>query len=156
MAENPSFALPASTNAGALPKGFGAWQNEKEPTGKFAWDGQVGGGSAQASKVKHGCLIQAHAARPGETYVITAQCVSRGHSSPTLLIRWQTAKERWTDESEDQTFTFNNPADQWQEAWGVATVPSGAGRIVILLNVTGQTSDEDVCWFDNLALYRVR
>jgi hypothetical protein len=28
--------------------------------------------------------------------------------------------------------------------------------LVVLLNVTGQTAEDDVCWFDNLGVYRLR
>ena len=40
--------------------------------------------------------------------------------------------------------------------FGVVTVPSDVGKLVILLNLTGQVEDADACWFDNLALYRLR
>ncbi|MBN1441326.1 MAG: hypothetical protein JXA90_01395, partial [Planctomycetes bacterium] len=45
--------------------------------------------------------------------------------------------------------------DEWQRAFGVVTVPPGAGKLVILLSVTGQAAEADVCWFDDLALYRL-
>ena len=31
----------------------------------------------------------------------------------------------------------------------------GVGRLIVLLNVTGQITDEDTCWFDNLGVYRL-
>jgi hypothetical protein len=37
----------------------------------------------------------------------------------------------------------------------VVTVPEGVGRLMVLLSVRGQVADGDVCWFDNLGVYRV-
>jgi hypothetical protein len=78
-----------------------------------------------------------------------------GATQASLVIRWQTAEERWTQEPLDQTFPFETGEGEWQQAFGVVTVPEGAGRLMVLLSVRGQRTDEDVCWFDNLGVYRV-
>ena len=111
--------------------------------------------SGRATKVKWGCFIQGLAVQPGEEYAIEASCRPRGHSQPTLVIRWQTAESRWTQEHLDQTFPFESGEGEWQSASGVVTVPEGVGRLIVLLNVTGQIADEDACWFDNLGVYRL-
>jgi hypothetical protein len=156
LARNADFAQPASQKDGALPAEFGAWQDEKAPPGKFAWDAGVGGGAGRAARVKSGCLIQSHPVKPGETYAVQADCLPRGASNPTLVIRWQTAEGRWTHEQDDRTFVFKPSGGEWRNGFGVVTVPLDVGKLVILLNVTGQVADTDVCWFDNLALYRLR
>ncbi|MCY2994654.1 MAG: hypothetical protein NTY19_43355 [Planctomycetota bacterium] len=156
LAKNADFRRPASPQAGTLPAEFGAWQDEKTSTGKFAWDAEVGDGSGRVTKVKWGCLIQSVAVQPGEDYAVDVTCRSRGRSQPTLVIRWQTAEERWTQEHLDQTFPFESGDGQWQPAFGVVTVPQDVGRLVVLLNVTGQITDDDACWFDNLGVYRLR
>ena len=92
----------------------------------------------------------------GDTYAVEAACLSRGASNPTLVVRWQTAEGRWTHESDDRTFVFRLGDGDWRSSFGVVTVPPGAGKLVILLNVTGQMAETDVCWFNNLSLYRVR
>jgi hypothetical protein len=51
---------------------------------------------------------------------------------------------------------FKPREGEWRKGFGVVTVPPDAGKLVVLLNVTGQVADKDVCWFDNLALYRLR
>lgn len=236
LARNADFSQPASTAPEALPAEFGVWQDERLAQGKFVWDPTVGGGAARASGVRRGCLIQAHAVEPGQTYAVQADCLDRGGTHPTLIVRWQTAQGRWTREAEDRTFTFKPTAAQatagpalheprpltpalspasggegsgqaaqrplrplrpanrgpvgpatvetgegksvqltdprrdsaaatarsesgtgeWRRAFGVVTVPGEVGRLVILLHVANQQSDPDTCWFDNLALYRVR
>jgi len=156
LARNADFKLPASPKAGALPAEFGAWQDEKAPTGKFAWDGGVGGGAARATRVKWGCFIQSVPANPGETYAVLANGLSRGQSQPSVVVRWQTAESRWTREPDDRTFAFTPATGEWRQAFGVVTVPPGAGKLVVLLHVTSQAADADICWFDNLAVYRLR
>jgi hypothetical protein len=156
LAHNADFANPASPKEGALPLEFSAWQDEKNPTGKFAWDAGVGGGAARATRVKWGCFIQSQPANPGELYAVQADCLPRGNSRPSLVVRWQTADSRWTREADDRTFAFKSQAGEWRQAFGVVTVPPGAGRLVILLNVNGQEMEADACWFDNLALHRLR
>lgn len=155
LAKNADFHQAASPQAGSLPAEFGAWQDEQTSTGKFAWDAEVGDGSGRAVKVKWGCFIQGLTVQPGEEYAIEVSCRPRGHSQPTLVIRWQTVESRWTQEHLDQTFPFESGGGQWQPAFGVVTVPEGVGRLMVLLNVTGQITDDDACWFDNLGVYRL-
>ena len=155
LALNADFSKPAGQGKGAMPAEFSAWQNEK--IGRFTWDASVGGGSACATAVKWGCLIQSIPVNPGELYAIQADCLPKGKSQPTLIVRWQTADGRWTEENQDRTFAFKPYQGEWQHAFGVVTVPpANVGRLVVLLNITRQESDNDMCWFDNLALYRLR
>jgi hypothetical protein len=93
--------------------------------------------------VKWGCLIQGLAVQPGESYAVEVTCRPRGRSQPTLVIRWQTAEGRWTQEHLDQTFPFESGDGQWQPAFGVVAVPQDVGQLVVLLNVTGQITDDD-------------
>ena len=104
LAKNPEFREPASPQAGSLPADFGAWQDEKTSAGQFTWDADVGDGSGRATKVKWGCFIQSLDVQPGEQYAIEVSCRSHGNTQPTLVIRWQTAESRWTQEQLDQTF----------------------------------------------------
>ncbi len=155
LERNPGFAHPSAEETRALPAEFGAWQDETTSSGKFTWDPSVGSGAGRATGVKWGCFIQSHDVKAGDTYAVEADGLSRGASNPTLVVRWQTAEGRWTHESDDRTFVFRPGAGDWRSSFGVVTVPPGAGRLVILLNVTGQIAETDVCWFDNLSLYRV-
>jgi len=155
LVENGDLAQPAGPQAEALPAHFSVWQDEKTAPGKFAWDNAVGGGSARASKVNRGCFLQAVPVRPGETLAVQAQCLPRGASNPSLIIRWQKEDGAWTQPQEDKTFLFKPGASEWRQAFGVVTVPSQAAKLLILLNVTSQLSDQDVCWFDNVELYRL-
>jgi len=106
--------------------------------------------------VKWGCFLQSHPVSPGDRHAVQADCLARGSSQPTLIVRWQTAEGRWIHEADDRKFGFKPREGEWRQAFGVVTVPPRAGKLVILLNVTGQLTEKDVCWYDNLALYRLR
>ncbi|HWQ92196.1 MAG TPA: hypothetical protein VN673_11035, partial [Clostridia bacterium] len=156
LARNGDFTRSAGPQSGALPAEFSAWQHEKGPAGAFSWDAEVGDGAGCATRVQWGCLIQSYAVNPGEMYAVQADCLPRGKSMPTLVMRWQTAESRWTREPDDRTFAFQPQPGEWRRAFGVVTVPPGAGKLVVLLNVTGQDTDADKCWYDKLRLYRLR
>jgi len=154
LAVNPQFS-EGPVDKAKLPPGYTAWQDEKNPTGTFGWDSTIGGGAAKAVRVKWGCFLQSHPVEPGQRYAVQAECLAQGSTAPNLMIRWQTPEGKWTKWHEDQTFVFKNGPGQWRTAFGVVTVPQGVGRLLILLNVNGQLTDKDVCWFDNVALYRL-
>jgi hypothetical protein len=155
LARNPEFHEPAGALAESLPAEFGAWQDEKTSAGQFAWDAEVGDGSGRAAKVQWGCFLQGLEVQPGQRYAVEVSCRSQGNTQATLVIRWQTADTRWTQEQLDQTFPFETDEAEWQQAFGVVTVPEGVGRLMVLLSVRGQVADGDICWFDNLGVYRV-
>jgi len=142
-------------DGGTLPPGWSAWQDEKNPTGKFDWDEAVGSGAVRATKVAWGCFIQSITAAPGQVFVVQADCRARGTTIAGLTIRWQTGDSRWTHEVDDRPFTFQSADGDWKRAFGVVTVPPDAGKLVVLLDVRGQASDDDVCWFDNVEVYRL-
>ncbi len=138
-----------------LPPGWSAWQDEKHPTGKFDWVESTGNGAARAAKVAWGCFIQNITAAPGQIFVVQAACRARGATMPSLTIRWQTSDHKWTHEEDDRPFDFRPGAGDWRNAFGVVTVPSDAAQLVVLLDVRGQATEEDVCWFDNIEVYHL-
>lgn len=140
----------------SLPPGWSAWQDEKNATGRFAWDEGVGEGAVRATRVAWGCFIQGIEAAPGQVFVVQAECRARGSTEAGLTVRWQTSDHKWTREVDDRPFTFVRGTGDWKKAFGVVTVPLGAGRLIVLLDVRGQASDADVCWFDNVEVYRLQ
>lgn len=155
LARNPDLGAKAAD--GSLPDQFTTWQDEKSSTGSFAWDADVGGGSAKAVRVSNGVFLQRYPAAEGQTFAVAARCLRRGGSVCTLTVRWQRADGQWTRWEEDETFAFEPAAsaDGWEETFGVVTVPREAEQLVILLAVRNQATEDDVCWFDDVALYRL-
>lgn len=156
LAQNADFDRSVGNHEGALPADFRIWQDEKTSAGTFSWDREVGEGAARAAGVKWGCFLQSHQVKPGEIIAVRAGCLSRGSSKPTLVVRWQTAEGAWTRQSDDFTLVFKTGEDRWEEVFGVVTVPPEVGKLLILLSVTGQKTGADVCWFDNIEMYRLR
>jgi hypothetical protein len=142
---------------GRPPVGWNSWQRDGSK-GIFAWDretGAAGKGAARASRVADGCFLQSYKAVPGERYAVRAACKVHGAGNVRLRVRWQTAEGRWTAEAQDRLFYCEASPDNWRELFGVVEVPEGVGRLSILLGVGGQSTAEDVAWFDDVELYRL-
>ncbi len=153
LAINGNFAM--ADEKSHLPSGFSVWQDEKLPRGEFLFDQTIGNGSARAKMVKRGCLIQKHKAIPGERYYVSSMSLSKGNSVPTIMIRWQDTNEKWVHWNDDKIIAFQKPTSDWQQTGGVVEVPENTAYLVILLNVASQNNEQDVCWFDNLVLFKL-
>jgi hypothetical protein len=142
---------------GAAPAGWNTWQDAASK-GVFAWDRDTGNsakGSARATGVGGGCLLQAYMVKPGERYAVRAVRKLQGRGEAHLRVRWQTAEGTWTKESQDVLLYASGPRDQWIEMTGVVEIPEGVGRLLILLGIQGQASPDDAAWFDDVELYRL-
>ena len=139
------------------PAGWSTWQIP-EPAGVFAWDREVGAeasGSARATGVSNGCFIQSFDVQPGERYAIRVVGRVQGHGSVWVRARWQTPEGKWTLERQDRMFPPAKSEGDWRQMSGVVTVPDTVGKLVILLGVGGQTSTEDVAWFDDISVAKI-
>jgi hypothetical protein len=137
------------------PAEWGTWQDDKS-RGTFAWDGEAGSGgpgAARAAGVANGCFVQSYPATPGEVFAVAAARKLRGRGDAGLRARWQTAEGKWTAERQDVVIPAAGPRDAWVEILGVAEVPQGAEKLVLLLTVAGQDGTEDVAWFDAVRVY---
>jgi hypothetical protein len=144
---------------GGAPAGWHTWQTQGSQ-GTFTWDREQGGagkGAARAAGVGTGCFIQGCDVKPGERYAVKAFARRQGKGATSIRLRWQTAESGWTAEERDVMVLFDaaGAGDPWEAALGVAEVPEGAGKLIILLGVGEQPSTEDVAWFDDVALYRL-
>jgi len=69
------------------------------------------------------------------------------------MARWQTAEGKWTAEDRDVRLTpAPGAADpsSWREVTGLASVPAGAGQLVVLAGASGQQNQDDRVWFDDV------
>ncbi|MCX5683251.1 MAG: hypothetical protein NT049_06160, partial [Planctomycetota bacterium] len=153
---NGDFAKPApGEKKNSLPEAWGAWQDSKSK-GTFALDPDVGAaakGAARLSGMADGCFIQKIKAAPGKRFAIGAMRRIQGRGDALLIVRWQTADEKWIAEVKDVPLEAAGPRDAWGKAFGVAEVPEGAANLVILLLARGQLSADDVAWFDDVHVY---
>jgi hypothetical protein len=130
--------------------------------GTFRWDnstnhsGDKNSGAAQISGVENGCFIQHLAVKPGETYAVRAWVKQKGEVPGWIRVRWQTPDNKWTQESQDILMmpASKENAAGWREIAGLATVPEGVGRMVILLSASSQRQDDSV-WFDDAQTFKI-
>ena len=140
---------------GGPPAGWDTWQRETSE-GTFSWDRETDAtsdGSARMEGVVYGCFHQQqHPVLPGRRYAIRAVRRIEGNGVAFIRVRWKTADNDWTQEALDRLIFCPGPRDEWSELFGVAEVPDGVDRLVILLSVTDQRSSADIVWYDDVEL----
>ena len=147
----------ADWKEGGTPAGWHRWQ-EATSKGAFTWDRATGAaakGAARAANVANGCFIQSYPVEPGQHYAVRAVRRLQGRGDAWLRVRWQTPESRWTAVSQDKLIHAGGPRGEWAELFGVAVVPEGVGRLVLLLGAAGQATPEDVAWFDDVEVHRL-
>jgi len=140
---------------GKAPPGWSFWQAAEG--GRPGWDREVGHdapGSGTLIAIDNGCLIQSIEVQPGEAYGVSAWRRIQGEGSATIRVRWQTPEGKWHAEQLDKLLGSSAPADEWGRVAGMVTVPDGAGKLIVLLGASGQRSEDDVIWWDDVAVLR--
>ena len=146
-----------SRGSGTVKLRHTCWWCCNSSTGTFTWDRETGSkapGSARAAKVSNGCFIQVYTVKPGEKYAVSGLTRVQGRGGSWLRIRWQTPEAKWTLQDRD-IIVPPQAGEGWQPFFGVAEVPEGVGKLVILLGVGGQHTDADVAWFDDVHVNRL-
>jgi hypothetical protein len=100
-----------------------------------------------------GCFLQRVKSSPGKRFAVGAVRKMQGRGDALLIVRWQTADEKWIAEDKDVHLIAAGPRDAWGKCFGVVEVPDGAANLVILLLARGQPSVDDVAWFDQVHVY---
>ncbi len=150
-------AVGAEPAAGKPPTSWGFWQSGISE-GRPAWSAKVGHrtpGAAAMIGVRLGCILQAVPVAPGEQYAVAGWCRVQGRGVPSLTVRWQTPEGKWHAESLDRALSIARSEGEWKLMAGMAAVPDGAGKLAILLGASGQQSDQDVIWWDDVTAFRL-
>ena len=143
------------TKKNSLPVAWLTWQDDKSK-GAFARDPDVGAaakGAARLSGMADGCFIQKIKAAPGKRFAVGAVRRIQGRGDSLVIVRWQTADEKWVAEGRDVHLEAGGTRDAWRKIFGVVEVPEGAANLVVLLLARGQPSADDVAWFDDVHVY---
>jgi hypothetical protein len=151
---------PADWKSVGAPANWSTWQT-RVSKGTFSQDNAVnhdgsGGGAARLAGISNGCIIQGFKVKPGETYAVRAWLRQTGSSLANIRIRWQDATSKWVSQSKDVMIYPPATTDEnWHSLAGTVTVPEDAANLIILLNASGQTSPDDVIWYDDVAAFRL-
>jgi hypothetical protein len=150
-ARNPAPA--ADWGEAGAPPGWDFWQDEETSRGAFGWDRDAGAtvpGSARLAGVTDGCFIQKIRVKPGMRVFATGAAKWQGQGEPCLQARWQDARGKWTAWQKDVIAFASGSGGTWTILEVAATVPEGAGFVVLLPGVKGQASAGDIAWFDDV------
>ncbi|MCK5804214.1 MAG: hypothetical protein KAI66_15360 [Lentisphaeria bacterium] len=139
-----------------------AWQSGSyTPQGTFARDLTVGYKSKSSAKltgIKFGSIGKSIPVKPGQIYYATAVAKSGGKAKTTFAVSWKTADKRWAEEYIVKSMYTKEVEDGWKRAAAIVTVPPDIHYMIIQCGnymphckVDGET----ICWFDNIAVYRV-
>ena len=148
---------PADWQQGAAPPAWSYWQT-KTSKGHPGWDRQVGHngpGSGTLVGMQSGCLIHAVTVTPGDRYALIAWCRTQGAGAPSAVMRWQTADGKWHAEPFDQPLSPVKTEGGWTMLAATSVVPEGVGKLVALLSASGQQSDQDIIWWDDVWVFKV-
>lgn len=152
-----SPSVGAEPASGKPPVSWGFWQSGISE-GRPAWSAKVGHrtpGAAAMIGVRLGCILQAVPVAPGQQYAVAGWCRVQGRGVPSLTVRWQTPEGKWHAESLDRALSIARSEGEWKLMAGMAAVPDGAGKLAILLGASGQQSDQDVIWWDDVTAFRL-
>ena len=121
------------SQAKAKPAAWLTWQDDKSK-GTLALDPDVGGaakGAARLAGMADGCYLQRVKAAPGKRFAVGAVRKIQGRGDAILIVRWQTADEKWVAQVKLAT-TPSTPAlpsthsqISGAERHGVASRPQG-------------------------------
>jgi hypothetical protein len=161
-ASEPAASEPAAGAAGdsrpkrhSLPASWLTWQDDKSK-GTFALDPDAGAAvnvAARLSGMADGCFLQKVKVAPGKRFAVGAMRRMQGRGEALLVVRWQTADEKWTSEDKDVHLEGAGQRGAWGKIFGVVEAPEGAANLVVLLLARGQSSAEDVAWFGQVHVY---
>jgi len=151
----------ADWNTEGAPANWSTWQ-QKNSTGTFTQDNKVNhsgstGGAIRLSGVRNGSLIQAIDVKPGATYLIRGWMRQTGEGMGFVWVRWQ-HDGQFVESSASDSMMTGKPTDKqdsWKKIEGIATVPEGASKLVVLLYAMRQDSAEDNIWYDDLQIYKI-
>ncbi|MBI5359622.1 MAG: hypothetical protein HZA48_03470 [Planctomycetes bacterium] len=133
------------------------WQEGS--SGTLSWDRLEGfseKGAARISGVYSGCLIQKYQISPGACYAIQVMRRIQGKGNACVTVGWQTPSGKWIAQEDDvPVFSVPVTADKWMELAGAVSVPDEAGFMVLILEASGQPTQEDSVWFDDVRVHKL-
>lgn len=149
LAPNPGFE--GGVNDDGIPEGYGAWQSA-DSKGRFSADrttGMGGPSSYRLDNVTDGCGLLRIPVEPGRCYAVGARMRSAGKARASVVVRWQTERQRFLLEDRDVYLPTEPIGAEWERAFGLVAAPAEAADMIVLL----QSEGEGTAWFDDVEVY---
>lgn len=151
-----SVATAAADFDGAAPA---HWTFAQRPfsKGRFAWD--TAAEAVRASDVRAGSIDQRIRVQSGDRLYIAARSRVQGNGAAILSLGWKNARQAWLRDKPQKLVIApwkeaSTPED-WSQ-WGTyVEVPEGAGFLVVMFGIEGQSSAADTLWWDDLQVVRL-
>ncbi|MEW6356035.1 MAG: DUF4838 domain-containing protein [Planctomycetota bacterium] len=172
IAANSSFEVQAASTKEADEKlewqalnapGWGQWMQGGSPgnVGVAIGVARTGSKSLVISGVRSACGIYTQKAKPGERYRVSCWAktsvqpkAGQDRAGGSMTLKWQTAEGKWVEGPPAVTAKLSPGASEWTRLQGVVTIPTGVGRLVILLLAEKQDAGEQT-WFDDLCIEKL-
>jgi hypothetical protein len=153
LLKNGDFsAAPTVQDGDKVPASWARWRIRPHVT--FAQDDSINhggaqGGSGRLTEASNGCFAQPVAVKAGETYIVQGWIRNIGQGVPFIRVQIKNMDDLYL-------YTEKPAKDGWQKVQIVVTAPEGAGSMWILLTAKDHTSAQDVTWFDDISVYKIR
>ena len=137
-----------------LPVKWGFWQ-KKTSKGEYCIDKNKKKGNSYSVKgtgIADGCFILKTPVKISSSYAV--EVWGQGAGVRSVNVRWQ-SKGKWCQQNMEQVIYFPEKATEgdWQHAFGVVNVPSGADTMVLLLSV--KQKNKQSAWFVMPGVYEL-
>ena len=172
IAANPSFETQRGSGKEADARlnwqalnapGWGQWvrPGTRGRVGLATDVARTGTNSLVITGVEAACGIYTQRAKPGERYRVSCWAKTSVHAKAgqereggRLTLKWQTKEGKWMEGPPDCVAELPPGTTDWQRLCAIATIPSGVGRLVILLGAHDQAPGEQT-WFDDLCIEKL-
>jgi Domain of unknown function (DUF4838) len=163
MLKNPGFEQAGVNTAKAeqdwdtagAPPEWSSWHNGSREGVRFfqvTGKGRDGSTAAAVENAESGCYLQSIPVKPGERYVCAVHARAQsadGLVGAGLSVRWQNAAGKWHDRRDlEPEMSVAVSGKRWHRLSLVATVPEGAGNLVLMLRASGQDDGAAVLYDD--------
>jgi len=154
LVKNSSFE---DDTAGGNPEGYVLWKADDK--GTCGIDDTVGYKSEKSVKmagISQGSYSYTIDVLPGESFQVESLCKQKGKGKPAMSIYWQDANRTINWSAGTTKEIYKQFEGKWRKAAAKVQVPAaGALKLMVLLLLEAQESEDDIAWFDNVSIKKL-
>ena len=153
---NARDTAPMEDWVGSVFPSWNFWRDVKQGAYGCAPTSGIGGSKAAFMEgTGFSCFItKIPPVKTGELYYVSVMAMITDEGDiPNVLVRWQNDKSQWTAARNDvKLFSNNLKTNEWRLFDGIAEVPAGASRLLVL---PGSDNLKGRILFDNVCVYKL-